>query len=145
MSETTGKFWASLSGLIIGATAGAAAMFFLSPRSGKENRRLAKTKYQELTDYVEEEKSAIEDKVTEIFGDVNELTLSLFNDAKRLWNTQVQAFEKSLDKIDKNRYQEMVDSVMEKLQGNKKYDNTDLAKMKRYLANEWKKFSQMME
>ncbi len=145
MSESTGKFWATVSGLVLGATAGAAAMFFLSPRSGKENRRLAKAKYQELADYVEDEKNALENKVEEIFGDVNEITISLFNDAKRLWNTQVQAFEKSLEKIDKNRYQEMVDGVMEKLQGNKKYDNTDLAKMKRYLANEWKKFSQMMD
>ncbi len=145
MSESTNKFWATLSGLVLGATAGAAAMFFLSPRSGKENRRLAKAKYKELADYVEEEKMALEDKVEDIFGEVNEITTSLFNDAKRLWNTQVEAFEKSLDKIDKNRYQEMVDGVMEKLQGNKKYDSTDLAKMKRYLANEWKKFSQMMD
>lgn len=145
MSESTNKFWATLSGLVLGATAGAAAMFFLSPRSGKENRRLAKAKYKELADYVEEERTAFEDKVEDIFGEVNEITTSLFNDAKRLWNTQVEAFEKSLDKIDKNRYQEMVDGVMEKLQSNKKYDSTDLAKMKRYLANEWKKFSQMMD
>lgn len=144
MSESTNKFWAALSGLVIGATAGAAAMFFLSPRSGKENRRLVKAKYEELADYVEEEKAIIEEKVKEIFGEVNELTVSLFKDAKKLWNTQVQAFEKSLDKIDKGRYQEMIDSVMEKLQGNKKYQNTDLAKMKRYLASEWKKFTQMM-
>lgn len=145
MSESCGKFWSTMTGLVIGAVAGATAMFFLSPQSGEENRKMAKKKYEELTDYMEEERSALEDRVEEIFGEVNQIRMSLFNDARNLWNNQVSALEKSLDKIDKTRYQEMVDSVMEKLQGSKKYDNTDLAKMKRYLAGEWKKFSQMMD
>ncbi len=145
MNEGSGRFWATLTGLIVGATAGATAMFFLSPRSGEENRKMAKKRYDEIIDQIEEERSALEDKVEEIFGEVNAITTSLFNDARNLWNTQIKTLEKSVDKIDKAHYQEMVDSIMEKLQGNKKYDNTDLTKMKRYLSGEWKKFSQMMD
>lgn len=145
MSDGGDKFWATLSGMLVGAAAGAAAMFFLSPRSGKENRKLMQDKISEAKDYMEEERALMEAKVQEIFGEVNDLTTSLFEDAKRLWNNQVRAFEKSMDKIDKGRYQEMVDNVMETLQSSKRYDNTDLAKMKRYLSSEWRKFSQMID
>ncbi len=145
MSNSGEKFWSTLSGMLFGAAAGAAAMFFLAPRSGKENRKMVKDKIGELSDYIEEEKELMEQKVKDIFGEVNALTTSLFNDARRLWNTQVKTFEKSLDKIDKNRYQEMVDNVIEKLQSSKKYDQGHLAKMKRYLTSEWRKFSQMLD
>ena len=139
------KFLATMGGFLFGAAAGAAAMFFLAPRSGKENRKLMQDRLSELSDYIEDERSMMEDKVEEIFGEVNAITTSLFNDARRLWNEQVHTFEKSMDKIDKTKYSEMVDNVVEKLQGNKKYSNTDLNKVKRYLSSEWRKFSQMMD
>ncbi|MDO5561536.1 MAG: YtxH domain-containing protein [bacterium] len=139
------KFMATMGGFLFGAAAGAVAMFLLAPRSGKENRKMIQDRVEELSDYIEDERSLIEDKVEEIFGEVNALTTSLFNDARKLWNDQVRTFEKSMDKIDKNKYLEMVDNVMEKLQSSKKYNNNDLTKVKRYLSSEWRKFSQMMD
>ncbi len=145
MSESADKFWSTMGGVLVGAAIGAGAMYFLAPRSGKENRQMVKDKYNELTDYITDETEAVVSKVQEIFGDVNEIRVALFTDAKNLWNTQVATFEKSMEKIDKNRYQDMVDGVMEKLQNSKRYPTSDLAKMKRYLAGEWKKFTQMMD
>ena len=145
MHEQQSNFWAMLTGVVLGATAGATAMFFLSPRSGQANRRLVRNKWEELTDYVESEKEAIAERVEEIFGEVNSITMSLYNDARKLWDTQVRAFEKSMDKIDKKSYQEMVDNVIEKLQVNKKYDDDDLSKIKRYLNSQWRKLAEPIE
>ncbi len=142
---SSGKFWSMLGGVVVGGLAGATAMFFLSPRSGKANRKMVKNKLMDMRDYIQEEKEMMEEKIQEIFGEVNQLTTSLFEDAKKLWDRQVSAFEKSMDKIDKNRYQEMVDNVMESLQSNKKYDANSLSKIKRYLNSQWRKFNEMID
>jgi len=145
MSDSQSNFWAMLSGVVLGATAGATAMFFLSPRSGQANRRMVRHKFEELTDYVEAERQAIAERVEDIFGEVNSLTMSLYNDARKLWDNQVRAFEKSMDKIDKKSYQEMVDNVIEKLQVNKKYTDDDLSKIKRYLNSQWRKLAASLD
>ncbi|MBQ6154396.1 YtxH domain-containing protein [bacterium] len=145
MSESRSNFGAVLGGMIMGAVAGATAMFFASPRSGKANRRIAKAKFTELTDYMDAERDASAERVYDILGDVNALTTSLYNDARRLWNSQVKTFEKSMDKIDKKSYLEMVDNVMEKLQVSKKYGDDELSKIKRYLNSQWKKLSSEMD
>ena len=145
MQEQRSGFWPMLAGLVVGATAGATAMFFLSPRSGKANRQLMRRKMEELSDYVESESAALSERVYEIFGEVNNITTSLYNDARRLWEAQVRTFEKSVDKIDKKSYQEMVDNVIESLQVDKKYTNDDLSKIKRYLNSQWRKLAQSLE
>lgn len=139
------NFFPMMGGMILGGMLGAGAMYFLSPRSGKANRKIVKDRVDELSDYLLEEKELLEEKVQDIFGDVNEITTSLFNDARKLWDSQVRTFEKSMGQINKVKYQEMVDNVMEKLQTNHKYTDSDLTKMKRYLSNQWRQFSSMME
>ena len=142
MSERQSSFWPALAGMTIGAAAGAVAMFFLSPRSGRANRRLVADKWDEFNDYLDAERDAITDRVYDIFGEVSAITTSLYDDARRLWESQVKAFEKSLDKIDKKSYQEMVDNVIEKLQASKKYESDDLSKIKRYLNSQWRKLAE---
>ena len=145
MSNQQSGFWPALAGLTLGAISGAAAMFFLSPRSGRANRRLFADKWENFQDYLDDERSVLEDRVYDIFGEVSDLTMTLYEDARRLWEAQVRTFEKSLDKIDKKGYQEMVDNVMEKLQGSKSYESTDLAKIKRYLNSQWRKLADSIE
>jgi gas vesicle protein len=132
-----------LSGLVLGAAAGAGAMFFLSPRSGKANRRMVQNKVQEIGDYLQEEKELLEERVEDIFGEVSALTTALYQDARKLWDNQVRALSKSLEKIDRKAYQEMVESVIEKLQVSKKYDDSNLSKVKRYLNSQWSRFQEM--
>ena len=139
MNDRQSGFWPMLAGLVLGAGAGATAMFFMSPRSGKANRRIVRHKWEELSDYVHEEKEAVTERVYEIFGEVNAMTLALYKDARRMWDAQVRSFEKSLSKIDKKGYQEMVDDIIEKLQATKKYADDDLSKVKRYLNSQWRK------
>lgn len=138
-------FWPMVSGFILGGVVGAGAMFFMAPRSGKASRQLLKSKVDEFSDYVQEEKEILEQKVQDIFGEVNSLTMSLFEDTRKLWDNQVKTFEKSMQKIDKKKYQDMVDNVIEKLQVSKKYDNSDLGKVKRYLNNQWQKFNELLD
>jgi gas vesicle protein len=135
----------TLSAFAFGAALGAGAMYFFAPRSGKDNRALVKARVEELQDYIEDEKEALSEKIEEIFGEVNQITTALYKDARRLWDSQVAAFEKSLKKIDKKAYQEMVDNVMERLQTNKRYDNSSLSKVKRYLTNQWHRFSEALD
>jgi gas vesicle protein len=139
------NFFSSLGALLFGAALGAGAMYFLAPRSGKANRALIKARVDELQDYLDDEREALEDKIKEIFGEVNALTTALYKDARHLWDSQVAAFEKSLKKIDKRAYQEMVDNVMEKLLVNKRYNNDHLTKVKRYLNSQWRRFNELLE
>jgi gas vesicle protein len=143
-NSANNNFFSNLGALIVGGILGATTMFFLTPRSGKANRALVKAKVSELQEYVDDEREALEDKIQNIFGEVNAITQALYNDARRLWDGQVRALEKTMKKIDKGAYQEMVDNVMEKLQGNKKYDATNLGKIKRYLNNQWRRFNEAM-
>jgi len=145
MSERQSGFWPALAGLALGGIAGATAMFFLSPRSGRANRRLVSDKWEEFNDYLDAEREAIADRVYDIFGEVSAITTSLYEDARRLWEQQVHTFEKSLDKIDKKAYQEMVDNVVEKLQSFNRYEDDDLAKIKRYLNSQWRKLAESIE
>jgi gas vesicle protein len=143
MSDTNNRqFFSNLGAMVFGGILGATAMYFLAPRSGRANRELVKAKVTELQEIVDDEREAFEDKILDIFGEVNNLTKSLYNDARRLWEGQVRSFEKTMKKIDKGAYQEMVDNVVEKLQGNKKYDSSNLGKIKRYLNNQWRKFNE---
>ncbi|MBQ6438285.1 YtxH domain-containing protein [bacterium] len=145
MYERQSNFWPALAGMAIGAIGGAAAMFFLSPRSGRANRRLLARKMEEWGDYLESESEAIAERVYDIFGEVNESTTALFNDARRAWEIQIRKFERTLDKLDKKTYQDMVDDVMESLQIGKRYAEDDLSKMKRYLNSQWRKLAASME
>ncbi len=145
MSNQQSGFWPALAGLTIGVMSGAAAMFFLSPRSGRANRRMVADKWENFQDYLDSERDVLEDRVYDIFGEVSDLTMTLYEDARRLWEDQVRTFEKSLNKIDKKAYQEMVDNVMEKLQGNQSYENNDLTKIKRYLNSQWRKLADSID
>ena len=145
MSERQSGFWPALACLALGGIAGATAMFFLSPRSGRANRRLLSDKWEEFNDYLDAEREAIADRVYDIFGEVSAITTSLYEDARKLWEQQVHTFEKSLDKIDKKAYQEMVDNVVEKLQSFNRYEDDDLEKIKRYLNSQWRKLAQSIE
>jgi gas vesicle protein len=140
-----GCFSPAVSGFVIGALVGAGVMFFLSPRSGRANRELVKGKIGQWQDYLEEEKEALENKVRDVFGEVNALTTALYSDTRKLWDSQVRALEKTMAKIDKRAYQEMVENVIEKLQGNKKYSSDYVSKVKRYLNGQWRKFNELME
>lgn len=139
----SGNGLAVLGAGILGGLLGAGAMFFLSPRSGAQNRALVKKKVNEFSQYLEEEREAMEERVEEIFGEVNAITTSLYRDLRQLWDAQVNAFKKSMKKIDKAGYQDMVDSVIEKLQFTQKYDDDHLSKVKRYLSSQWRKFNQL--
>lgn len=145
MSERQSGFWPALAGLAIGSMAGAAAAFFYSPRSGRANRRLLADKWDEFNDYLDAEREAISDRVYDIFGEVSAITTSLYEDARELWEQQIHTFEKSLDKIDKKSYQEMVDNVIEKLQASRRYEADDLSKIKRYLNSQWRKLAEAIE
>ncbi len=58
------------SGLMFGAVLGGIAALFFSPKSGKENREVARKKAEELQRYLKDEK--IDERVQELFGEVSD-------------------------------------------------------------------------
>ena len=128
-----------LGGTLFGLAAGATAMFFLAPRSGKASRKMVVNRVEEIRDYAMDTMEEVNERVEDIFGEVNNITKSLYNDARKLWTKQVKTLNHSLDKIDKDKYGEMIDSVMDSLRSNKKYSVDELTKVKRYLNTEVKK------
>lgn len=128
-------------GAVVGLAAGATAMFFLAPRSGKASRKMVAHRIEEIKDYTQDATEEINRRVKEVFGEVNDITKALYGDARKLWTKQVKTLNTSWDQIDKDKYNEMIDNVMVSLKDSKKYSADELNKVKRYLTTEVKKVS----
>ena len=76
MSDKKSKFGI---GVAIGALLGGVAAFFLSPRSGPENRKMAMQKIDELIKLLKEKK--LQDIAVEIYGKATEEGTKLYEKA----------------------------------------------------------------
>ena len=141
MSEKSGFYQGLFTGTLVGGLLGAGLAFFLSPKSGPENRKMVADKALQLRDQVMEARDDFADTVEVIFGEVNRATMNLYADARELFARQLETFQDSWDDIDRDKYMEMVDKVMGALSKNKKNDPTYLEKLKTYWTKNWKKIS----
>lgn len=122
-------------GIIVGAVLGGLAAYFLSPKSGKENRELAKGKFDELKKRVEGKN--IEQVVREIFGIASEEGERLYTRAREDLNARLDMVQQSINEIDRGKYTEIVDEVLGNLRNEADVTKDRITRLHEYLMDRW--------
>lgn len=122
-------------GLVIGSIIGGLAAFFLSPKSGKENREMVSKKIQEIKLKIEEQK--IQERVKDIYGEVNDEGMRIYTMARDELNTRLDELKNSMDEIDMNRYKAVVNDVISRVKDETQESGDRIAKLKEYFMNKW--------
>lgn len=122
-------------GVALGALLGGVAAIFLSPKSGKENREMAKEK---LADW----KKRFEDKppqevAKEIFGTASDEGKKLYEKTQDILNSKLDDLRLKVEEIDHDKYKEVVKEVITKIQKEKEATEERVSKLKNYLLDRW--------
>ena len=141
MSDNSGYPSGLVTGVVLGGLIGAGLAFFLSPRSGEENRKMVATKALELRDKAMTAHEDITGSVQDIFGEVSAATISLYTDARELLAHNLADFQDNWDDIDKQKYLDMVDNVTAILRKDKKNNPKYIDKLKAYWTKNWRQIS----
>ncbi len=132
MANRDSKFNA---GIIFGAVVGGLAAYFLSPRTGKENREMFKKKIKELNKMLEE--GELKDRVREIYGDVTEQSKKTYTLAREELDTRLNDVKKSVDDIDKDKYKSILDDVITRVQDETKESVDRLTQLRDYFMEKF--------
>ena len=131
--------FAFVTGLVIGTL----TAFFLSPRSGKENRELAQKKLQELEKLLQEK--GVDKKVKEIFGSVSEQTSQLYKDVRAETLKNVASLKGSLEEIKQQDYFVAVEKAILKFKNILKKQKVKTVTLRAHLKKEWEKIGRKTE
>lgn len=121
--------------LALGALLGGAAAFFLSPKTGKENRELAKKKWQQL--HVALKTKSKEEIVKEIFGTASKEGKKLYDVAQKEMNIRLDQLKEKYPDIDKGKYMEVVTDVVSRLKEEKEATKDRLTDLTDFLKSRW--------
>ncbi|QQS43306.1 YtxH domain-containing protein [Candidatus Roizmanbacteria bacterium] len=130
-------------GLLLGALLGGAAAFFLSPKTGKENREMAKKKLAEWKERYEGKSP--EEIAKEIFGSASAEGKRLYMRAQDEMNKQLDKVKKSANEIDQEKYADVVRDVMDRLKEEKEATKERLVQLQEYLMDRWEYVSSESE
>ncbi len=122
-------------GIVIGAILGGIAAYFLTPKSGKENREMAKEKLGEFKKRVQGK--SLDEIVKEIFGIASEEGQRIYTLAREDINARLEELRQSIDEIDRGKYQEIVDDVITKLKNEGTITKSRLNRLHEFLMNRW--------
>lgn len=128
-------------GVIFGAVLGSLAAFFLSPKSGKENREMVLQKLEDIKKLLQNK--SLDEIVIEIFGKVTEEGKRLYTLARAEMNTRLDSMKESVEDIDRDKYTQLVDDVIERLKKEADATKERLAKLRDFLMNRWGKAQEM--
>jgi gas vesicle protein len=122
-------------GLVIGSVIGGLAAFFLTPKSGKENRELVSKKIMEIKTMIEEKQ--IQARVKEIYGEVTEEGTRVYTMAREKLDSRLDEVKKSVDEISMEKYRSIVEDVISKVKEETQESTERLAKLHQYFISRW--------
>ncbi len=122
-------------GVLIGAVLGGVAAYFLSPKSGKENRTMAKEKIDEIKKRVEGKR--LDEIVKEIFGMASEEGEKMYTRAREDLNSRLDMIKESINEIDRGKYSSIVEEVIENLKNEGEVHKERLSRLQEYLMDRW--------
>lgn len=128
-------------GVLIGAALGSVAAFFLSPKSGPENREMIMKKLESIKKLLKEK--SLDEIVMEIFGKVTDEGKRLYTVARDEMNTRLDAMKETVEDIDRDKYVELVDDVIERVKKEGDVSKERLEKLHAFLMNRWGKAADM--
>lgn len=119
-------------GLLLGTVIGGVAAFFLSPKSGKENQKMAKKKFLEFKKVIEE--GDLETEARKIFGDVTEKTKGYTTQLQKAAKARMAEMQDAVTNVDIEKFKKQVVKITDDLQ--KEGATQDLLdKAKKYLMS----------
>lgn len=127
-------------GLVIGAVLGGLSAFLLSPKSGKENRKLLMKKVKELKETLGD--TNIQETVQEIFGDVSEESMKMYKSAKKDLAERLDGLKDQIEDFDQDKYAAMVEDVVEDVKKQVKGSSKHVEKLRGYLLDNWDKLAE---
>jgi len=138
MSDKKSKFGI---GVAIGALLGGVAAFFLSPRSGPENRAMAKKKIDELITLLKEK--SLKEIAIDIYGKATDEGTRLYEKASVELGNRLSEVRKSVSEIDKEKYEDLVNEVLGRLKQEKDATQERLAKLQDYFMKRFNEGAKM--
>ena len=120
-------------GVMLGTIIGGLTAFFLSPKSGPENREMAKAKIAALKKTLEEHK--VPEKLQEIYGEVTDEGKKAFLIAKKELEKKLSQLEESFANMDKKKYLKLVDEAMKKVKEQTKETAERINRLRAYFAD----------
>jgi gas vesicle protein len=115
-------------GVLFGTLIGGLTAFFLSPKSGKENREAVVKKIEELKKILKEEK--VDEKIKEVYAKA------------KVWLIEELAqLKEAVKNIDYEKYEKAVDKVIIRVKKETKKGAKEIEKLKKQLLKEWKKMN----
>ncbi len=130
-------------GLVLGAVLGGIAAFFLSPKTGKENRDLAREKFDQLRNMLKDKK--IDEIVTEIYGKASDEGKKLYVTARKELDAKLDDMKDIIGEVDKKKYISLVEEVMDRVQNETEATKDRIMKLQEYLVKRWDKAQTMAQ
>ncbi len=117
-------------GLLVGGLTAGLATFFLSPKSGKENRQEVVKLIKKLK--LKIDAAHLDEKVREIFGKVDKETKEIYQKLKKQIVKELEELNQKIQDIDKEKYLILIDKAWHNLgdQVTKYQDKLKVAKEK---------------
>ena len=124
-------------GVLLGTVLGGLAAFFLSPKSGEENREAVVKKIQELKGEID--KMEIDKKVKEIYGEVTEDGKKAYLKAKKQILKGLDELQERWQEFDREKYVRMVEDAVSDAKSETKQTAEKLLKLKEMFVRDWNK------
>lgn len=124
-------------GVIIGSILGGLAAFFLSPKSGEENREEVLKKIQALKKQID--KMEIDKKVKEIYGEVTEDGKKVYLKAKKQLLKKIDELQEKWEDFNYEKYLKMVEETIDEVKSESKETAEKLIKLKELFVRDWNK------
>src|SRR3989344_6168362 len=124
-------------GVLLGTVLGGLTAFFLSPKSGEENREAVLKKIQELKKQID--KMELDKKVKEIYGEATEEGKKVYLMAKKQVMKGLDELQERWEEFDSEKYIKMVEKAIEEVKSETKETTEKLLKLKDLFVRDWNK------
>src|SRR3989338_2936838 len=124
-------------GMLIGTIVGGLTAFFLSPKSGEENREVVLKKIKELKKQIE--KMEIDKKLKEAWGEATDDGRKTLLKVKKQLLKKLDTLSERWQEFDYKSYVKSVEEAVEEAKSETKETSDKLMKLKDLFVKDWKK------
>ena len=127
-------------GIVIGAALGAIAATFITPKTGKEMRKVATKKMKKIKKMLDE--GELQERIKYMYGEVTDESMKMYREAR---TELIKKIDQVKEEIDDKKYAELVDEVMEQLKSHASVAKEKLITLKGQLMDEWNEDAEDIE
>lgn len=124
---------------ILGALAGAIGGILLAPQSGKETREDIARVAKEIEKSIKSGAKETESRAKAVFGKASKEAVKSYERVKGMVVDKLVALKSAGDKIDKEKYEKIVEEVVAEFKGDAKVTRDGVLRLKSQLKKDWEK------